>query len=103
MMNRILSEKESREIMLNIHEKKMEETRASGQNYSWCSDVYNGGGERERERDHIVTLYWNRNRPQKRLYRSAVSRERFTAVALVLLMTTGMKLYRPNMHALNPM
>lgn len=48
-------------------------------------------------------MYWNRNRPQKRLYRSAVSRERFTAVALVLLMTTGMKLYSPNMHALNPM
>lgn len=76
--------------------KKMDVPRAS-------NDMYNGGGEREREREHNVTLYWNRNRPQKRLYRSAVSRERFTAVALVLLMTTGMKLYSPNMHALNPM
>lgn len=36
--------------------------------------------------------------PQKRLKRSAVSRERLTAVALVISTTTGMKLYRANMH-----
>lgn len=36
--------------------------------------------------------------PQKRLKRSAVSSERFTAVALVIFTTTGMKLYSPYMH-----
>lgn len=36
--------------------------------------------------------------PQKRLKRSAVSRERFTAVALVTLTTRGMKLYRAYMQ-----
>lgn len=91
-------------MLRNHEEKKMDETRASEQNYSRCNDMYDGGGGEEvRDREHILTLYWNRNRPQKRLYRSAVSRERFTAVALVLLITTGMKLYRPNMQALNPM
>lgn len=45
-----------------------------------------------------LTVYWKRKRPQKRLKRSAVSRERLTAVALVILITTGMKLYSPYIH-----
>lgn len=49
-------------------------------------------------RHHKLTLYMKRKRPQKRLKRSAVSRERFTAVALVIFTTTGMKLYKAYMH-----
>ncbi|TNN28808.1 hypothetical protein EYF80_061043 [Liparis tanakae] len=49
---------------------------------------------------HEGFLAWKRKRPQKKPYRSAVSRERLTEVALVLLITIGMKLYRPNMKAL---
>lgn len=49
-----------------------------------------------------LTLQWKRNNPQNKLYRSAVSRERLTEVALVFFMTTGMKLQRPNMQALKP-
>lgn len=45
-----------------------------------------------------LTVYWKRKMPQKRLKRSAVSRERLTAVALVIFTTTGMKLYSPNIH-----
>ncbi|TNN77754.1 hypothetical protein EYF80_012052 [Liparis tanakae] len=36
--------------------------------------------------------------PQKRLKRSAVSRERFTAVALLSFTTMGIQLYRVYMH-----
>lgn len=39
--------------------------------------------------------------PQNRLKRSAVSSERFTAVALVIFTTTGIKLYRPYMQSTN--
>lgn len=46
-----------------------------------------------------LTLYWKSTMPQNRLKRSAVSSERFTAVALVIFTTTGMKLYRPYMHS----
>lgn len=49
-----------------------------------------------------LTLYWNRKRPQKRLKRSAVSRERLTAVALVMLITTGMQLYSVYIHIAKP-
>lgn len=50
----------------------------------------------------VLTLYWNRKRPQKRLKRSVVSRERLTAVALDMLITTGMQLYNVYIHAAKP-
>lgn len=43
------------------------------------------------------TLYWKRKIPQKRLNRSAVSSDRFTAVALVVFTTLGMQLYSATM------
>lgn len=45
-----------------------------------------------------LTLYWKRKIPQKRLKRSAVSRDRLTEVALLSFITIGMKLYRENME-----
>lgn len=47
----------------------------------------------------LLTLYWKRKIPQKRLKRSAESRERFTAVALLIFTTMGIQLYKAYMHS----
>lgn len=46
-----------------------------------------------------LTLYWKRKIPQKRLKRSAVSRERLTEVALLSFTTMGIQLYRAYIHS----
>lgn len=46
----------------------------------------------------VLTLYWKRKIPQKRLKRSAVSRERLTEVALLSFTTMDMQLYRVYRH-----
>ena len=43
-------------------------------------------------------MYSKRKIPQKRLKRSAVSRERLTEVALLSFITMGIKLYRAYIH-----
>ena len=46
----------------------------------------------------LLTLYWKRKIPQKRLKRSVVSRERLMEVALLSFITKGMQLYRVYIH-----